>query len=138
MRPRRLTLPRTRTGPPAFGYSPMMNFPPSVVGKQGFPPGIPPPPEGVQAYQSPIGGIFHPPQPGGPPPIVMVQAPQYSNTVKKHANWNVCYSCGFDVANGHTSMTCPFHMHKLTPDVNFTCHNANQYIIMGHPCSTKN
>jgi hypothetical protein len=43
-------------GPPEFGYSPTMNFPPSIVRKQGFPPGIPPPPGGVQAYYSPTLG----------------------------------------------------------------------------------
>jgi hypothetical protein len=27
--------------------------------------------------------------------------------VKRFNNWNYCYSCGFDVEDGHTSMTCP-------------------------------
>jgi rubrerythrin len=34
-------------------------------------------------------------------------APMYSNIIKKKANWNVCFSCGFDVEDGHTSKTCP-------------------------------
>jgi hypothetical protein len=121
-----------------FGYSPMMNFTPSIVRKQGFLPGIPPPPGGVQAYCPPIRGQFCPPQPSGPLPMAMVQAPRYSNTVEKHANWNVCYLCGFDVADGHISMTCPFHIQRPTHNVNFTRHNADHYINMGHPCSTKN
>ena len=34
-------------------------------------------------------------------------APMYSNIIKRYANWNVCFSCGFDVEDGHTSKTCP-------------------------------
>ena len=34
-------------------------------------------------------------------------APMYSNIVKRYSNMNVCFSCGFDVENGHTSRTCP-------------------------------
>jgi hypothetical protein len=34
-------------------------------------------------------------------------APMYSNIIKTYANWNVCFSCGFDVEDGHTSKTCP-------------------------------
>jgi hypothetical protein len=32
--------------------------------------------------------------------------PFQSNITKKHNNWNVCFSCGFDVEDGHTSATC--------------------------------
>ena len=34
-------------------------------------------------------------------------APMYSNIIKWYANWNICFSCGFDVEDGHTSKTCP-------------------------------
>ena len=34
-------------------------------------------------------------------------APMYSNIIKRYTNWNVCFSCGFDVEYGHTSKTCP-------------------------------
>jgi len=34
-------------------------------------------------------------------------APKYSNIVKRYSNMNVCFSCGFDVENDHTSRTCP-------------------------------
>ncbi len=81
------------------------------------------------------GHQFCPPLPGGGPPVAMVQALPYSNTVKHHANWNVCYSCGFIIANGHTSITCPFHMRKPMHDINFSRQDAQQYIDMGHPCS---
>ena len=33
--------------------------------------------------------------------------PMYSNIIKRYANWNICFSCGFDVEDGHTSKTCP-------------------------------
>jgi hypothetical protein len=35
--------------------------------------------------------------------------PQYSNVTKTYNNWNMCYSCGFDVKDGHTFLTCPAH-----------------------------
>ncbi len=34
-------------------------------------------------------------------------APMYSNIIKRYSNMNVCFSCGFDVEDGHTSRTCP-------------------------------
>jgi hypothetical protein len=40
--------------------------------------------------------------------------------MKRFANWNACYSCGFDVANGHTSQTCPLHLRKPDNDKYFT------------------
>ncbi len=39
---------------------------------------------------------------------------------KQFANWNVCYFRGFDVENGHTSLTCPAHLRKASHDVYFT------------------
>ncbi len=62
----------------------------------------------------------------------------YSNVVKQYANLNACYSCRFDVADGHTSMLCPPHLRKATHHIGFNCNNAQQYINLGHPCSTKN
>jgi hypothetical protein len=46
-----------------------------------------------------------------PPPM---QPPQkqrnanYSNIYKSYNNWNVCFSCGFDIVDGHNLQTCPF------------------------------
>ncbi len=31
----------------------------------------------------------------------------HSNIIKRYANMNACFSCGFDVEDGHTSNTCP-------------------------------
>ena len=36
------------------------------------------------------------------------QRQPFSNTTKRHNNWNVCHSCGFDVEDWHTSATCPY------------------------------
>jgi hypothetical protein len=43
-----------------------------------------------------------------------------TNPVKIHNNWNVCYSCGFDVEDGHNSQTCHFDWRKPNHDVTFT------------------
>jgi hypothetical protein len=53
--------------------------------------------------------------------------------MKRYANWNVCYSCGFDVADGHTSMSCPAHLRKASHDIYFNRQNVQQYL-----CSTRN
>ncbi len=45
-----------------------------------------------------------------PPPGMRQQRKKldFSNIYKIHNNWNVCFSCGFDIKDGHTSITCPF------------------------------
>jgi hypothetical protein len=65
-------------------------------------------------------------------------AAPFLNIMKKFANWNVCYSCSFDVENGHTSMTCPSHLRKASHAVYFTRQNIQQYIALGLLCCTKN
>jgi hypothetical protein len=64
-------------------------------------------------------------------------APPYSNLMKQYTNWwNACYSCSFDIADGHMSMLCPAHLYKAGHDVYFTCQNVQQYINVGCNCST--
>jgi hypothetical protein len=58
----------------------------------------------------------------------------FSNIYKIHNNWNACFSCGFDIEDGHTSITCPFKWwnHQYL----FTCGNAQQFIAAGYdPCT---
>ena len=102
--------------------------------------GVPPyrPPAAIRMIggYGPTGGRFHGRYPCAPGIQAPVQQP-FSNTIKRYANWNACYSCGFDVANGHTSMSCPPHLCKATHDLNFNWQNARQYIDLGHPCSTR-
>jgi hypothetical protein len=59
------------------------------------------------------------------------------NPVKIHNNWNVCYSCGFDVEDGHTFQTCHFDWRKPTHDVTFTRANAQQKLAQGCDACTK-
>jgi hypothetical protein len=82
-------------------------------------------------------GIGYPPQVGGfngqaaKPPN-----PPHSNIVKKFANWNVCFSCGFDVEEGHTSKTCPANWRKMNHQERFTRENSRQWINAGYnPCT---
>jgi hypothetical protein len=117
----------------------MGGFPPNAGAPPGFTQGLPLQ-RSIQVYRPPQGGPFHPSAPEGQhaPPIAVIQAPPYSNTVKKYANWNACYSCSFDVPDGHTSMTCPYHLCKPGHDINFSHQNAQQYMDMGHPCCMRN
>jgi hypothetical protein len=62
------------------------------------------------------------------------QRQHMSNIYKRFNNWNVCFSCGFDIENGHTSTTCPFK--KANHQMSFTRENAQQFIAVGYdPCT---
>ena len=117
-------------------------FPQGFGGHQGGP--ARPPAFVPSTFAPPYGGQNggqHGPQPyrGTAGVQGQMQQPQqpYSNVSKKFANWNACYSCGFDIADGHTSMSCPAHLRKATHDIYFNRQNAQQYVDLGHPCSTK-
>jgi hypothetical protein len=59
---------------------------------------------------------------------------EFLNIYKLHNNWNVCFSCGFDVEDGHTSGTCP--LKKWNHQVSYTRNNAQQFIAAGYdPCT---
>jgi hypothetical protein len=59
---------------------------------------------------------------------------EYSNQNKLHNNWNVCFSHGFEVENGHTSATCEWR--KMDHQEGFTCLNAQGYIDAEYdPCT---
>ncbi len=94
----------------------------------------------AQQIQGRFGGI--PPFVNGPPMAFVpptgarVNAPFQSNLTKRYANWNVCWLCGFDVEDGHTSATCPIHRGKTNHQVGFTCGNMQQWINHGYaPCT---
>ena len=59
------------------------------------------------------------------------------NPTKIHNNWNVCYSCGFDVEDGHNSKTCHFDWRKPNHDETFTRANAQQKLAQGCDACTK-
>ena len=64
-------------------------------------------------------------------------APMHSNILKRNANWNVCFLCGFDVEDGHTSKTCPWQLRRVNHQEGFDGANANQYIAAGCDACTK-
>jgi hypothetical protein len=88
------------------------------------------------------GGMAHPGI-GYPPPVdgfnekaAKLPNPPHSNIVKMYANWNVCFSCGFDIEKGHTSQTCPAHWRKMNHQEGFTRKNSRQWINAGYnPCT---
>ena len=64
-------------------------------------------------------------------------APMYLNIIKKYSNWNVCFSCGFDIKDGHTSKTCPAPWRRANHQESFNRNNTGQYIGAGHDACTK-
>jgi hypothetical protein len=70
--------------------------------------------------------------------IVPLGTPQGGpNPVKRFNNWNYCYSCGFDVEDGHTSMTCPQTWRRAGHQITCTRENYNQFLAAGHTPSVK-
>jgi hypothetical protein len=89
---------------------------------------------GVPGQLVPYGGGVVPFQPAVPTGQPQVRRAEYSNIYKRHNNWNVCFSCGFDIEDGHTSMTCPFR--KANHQQSFSRENAQQFISAGYdPCT---
>jgi len=64
-------------------------------------------------------------------------APMYSNIVKRHNNMNACFSCGFDVEDGHTSRTCPAEWRRANHQEAYDRNNAQAYIDAGYDACTK-
>jgi hypothetical protein len=88
----------------------------------------------------PIGGGGG--QGGRVPPFVQQpmqrnMAPQYSNILKRYADWNVCFSWGFDVKDGYTSKTCPAPWRRANHQEGFERNNVSQYIAAGYNTCTK-
>ena len=54
------------------------------------------------------------------------------NIVKAYNNWNMCYSCGFDVEDAHTSESCPQQWRKPGHQTGCNRNNYQQYIAQGH------
>ena len=86
---------------------------------------------GIPLFAAPIAPL------GGFQMATPARRPEFSNTTKWYPNWNVCYSCGFDVENWHTSATCPADRRKENHQEGFTRENAQQYITAGYKPSTK-
>jgi len=63
--------------------------------------------------------------------------PMYSNIIKRYANCNVCFSCGFDVEEGHTSKTCPAPWRRTNHQEGYNRANSGQYIAAGYDACMK-
>ena len=68
------------------------------------------------------------PQVGSMPTAQRINPP-HSNVTKRFNNWNACYSCGFDVADWHTSQTC--NNRKPTHNEAYTRTNAQDFLNRG-------
>ena len=93
---------------------------------------------GGQGGLPPIGGG----RGGGVVPFAQQNAPRnaalmYSNIIKRYANQNVCFYCGFDVKNGHMSNTCPAPWRHANHQEGYTRANSGQYIAAGYDTCTK-
>jgi hypothetical protein len=54
--------------------------------------------------------------------------PPHSNITKMYNSWNACYSCGFDIEDGHFLSTCPAHWHKPSHNKAYTRTNAQEFL----------
>ncbi len=83
-------------------------------------------------------GMFAPPQQfGGPGPFAPMMPTQMGNApspIKRYRNWNACFSCGFDVADGHTLATCPMEWRKPNHQVGYTRENLASFAAYA-PCT---
>ncbi len=83
----------------------------------------------------PYAGTNIPYIPAGANPPPWQHNPNFSNIVNAYANQNVCYLCGFDVEDWHTSAMC--NQKKLSHQDGFTCSNYMEYKRANHPFSQK-
>ena len=105
----------------------------SQQGVRGRGRGQMPPP---QIQYSTVGGTGTIPYiPAGFEPHPRQRNPKFLNIVKVHANQNVCFLCGFDVEDGHTSATCIDK--KMGHLGGFTCSNYMEYEQVNHPFCRK-
>jgi hypothetical protein len=73
--------------------------------------------------------------PTGIHPPLQQQYLKYSNIIKTFANQNVCYTCGFDVEDWHTSATC--NRKKPGHQDGFAHSNYMEYAPANHPFCRK-
>ena len=80
-----------------------------------------PPPTAAQMIVPPATGGYQPPNQG---------RQQRLNYYKQFNNWNMCYTCRWEVPNWHTSKTCPCRgpNHKE----GFTRETVQQWIAVGY------
>ena len=59
-------------------------------------------------------------------------APNPPKPNKYYNNWNMCYSCGFDIPYWHTSKTCPQECRKPNHNEEVDRYNWEEYWKVGH------
>ena len=113
-----------RIAPPGYGnqfpaYAPPMMSPsgygippPVIAAPPGFAQGIPPPSINMQQQNT--------------------QRPAYSNKTKYYNNWNMCFTCGWDVPGWHNSQTCNVQYTNPLHQVGCNRENAQSYMAAGH------
>ena len=80
---------------------------------------------------------------GGVAPFAQQNVPHnavsmmFSTIIKWYVNWNICYSCGFDVEDGHMSRTCPAPWRHVNHQEGYIHANSEQYIAAGYDVCTK-
>ena len=67
--------------------------------------------------------------------LICISVQSVPNPVKRFENQNACFSCGFDIEDGHTSGTCVTQ--KPGHQAGFTWENYKQYEQAGHQFSRK-
>ncbi len=82
-----------------------------------------------------MGGNVIPYIPVGVKPRQERERVHFSNIVKIFANQNVCYSCGLDVDDWHTSATC--NVKQKGQQDGFNCVNYMEYKCLNHPFCCK-
>lgn len=89
-----------------------------------LPPNIPPP--ATTGYHGNI-----------PTPTIQGNQPNamFSNTTKTYNNWEMCYTCGWDVEKGHNSATCVYKKNGHQDGCNRQ--NAQAYMDAGHRVSKR-
>ena len=81
-------------------------------------------------------GYIPPPQ-GGRGPSQEAGWGSQPNPYKRYNNWNMCFSCGYDIPAWHTSRTCPPNMRGPGHQEGCDRNNADQYATAGHDICRK-
>ena len=103
-----------------YGYGTQYNAP------------VPAPPMQYGSNVPPVAGTIPPPAVPAAPDR---NRPAFSNTTKYFNNWNMCFSCGWDVPIWHTSKTCDNKCYGHQDGCDRQ--NAQAYIAAGHRVSKR-
>lgn len=86
-----------------------------------------PPPATIPPVYAPVPGTQQLKQHNAP----------FSNVVKHFNNWNMCFTCGFDVPAWHNSQTCNVKHTNAAHQEGCNRENAQAYLAAGHKVNRK-